>query len=63
MHVEPNLWGLIPLILFLFVWFYPVFLIARSAKTTGILKGFWVVASVVLSWIAYGMYEITFWRR
>ena len=48
--------GLVMSILCLAIWFLPFWIIATSAKTTGIEKLAWLLAMICLSWFAWVFY-------
>ena len=50
-------------LLLLFIWLYPLFLVNRSAKTTGFIKIFWLFLTLLMSWVGYGMYLVTFLEK
>lgn len=61
--METTLWPLVVIFFSVLVWLYPLYLVGRSDKTSGVLKLMWIVLAIFISWIAYGMYVITFWRK
>jgi|GEM_PF-4270536 len=57
---EPAIWPLILLLPIVFIWFYPVYLVVKDNKASGLTKLFWIFITVFMSWIAFGMYAVTF---
>lgn len=48
--------SLLPLLIILFIWFLPLFIILVSSKTRGGEKLAWILAVLFISWFAWIFY-------
>ena len=48
--------SLVSLLLFVFIWILPVWIIAKSDKTQGGEKVAWILAVIFISWFAWVFY-------
>lgn len=50
--------GIGTLLLFLVIWFLPLFFISKSDKTSGIEKMIWILLLLFFSWFSWILYAI-----